>query len=104
MTIASDFKTEGPEKLTLEVNDATYSVIINDTSKKIDSDSVIYFNGNGIEKNFFAEFSGCISEEIKSLDKDKATYEITRLISKRIEEWITDKPEQWLWAHRRWGK
>ena len=40
----------------------------------------------------------------KHLDKDKATYEITRLISKRIEEWIIDRPEQWLWAHRRWGK
>ena len=40
----------------------------------------------------------------KNLDKDKATYEITRSISKRIEEWITDKPEQWLWSHRRWGK
>ena len=40
----------------------------------------------------------------KNLDKDKAKYEITRSISKRIEEWITDKPEQWLWAHRRWGK
>ena len=40
----------------------------------------------------------------KNLDKDKATYEITKSISKRIEEWITDKPEQWLWAHRRWGK
>ena len=40
----------------------------------------------------------------KNLDKDVATYEITRLISKRIEEWIIDRPEQWLWAHRRWGK
>ena len=40
----------------------------------------------------------------KNLEKDKAVYEITRLISKRIEEWILDKPEQWLWAHRRWGK
>ena len=40
----------------------------------------------------------------KNLDKNKAVYEITRLISKRIEEWILDKPEQWLWAHRRWGK
>lgn len=25
----------------------------------------------GIEKDIFTEFSGCISEEIKSLDKDK---------------------------------
>ncbi len=40
----------------------------------------------------------------KSIDKGKAIYEITRLISSRIEEWIIDKPEQWLWAHRRWGK
>ena len=40
----------------------------------------------------------------KKLDKDKTIYEITKLISKRIEEWIIDKPEQWLWAHRRWGK
>ena len=40
----------------------------------------------------------------KNLDKDKAIYEITRLISRRIEEWIIDRPEQWLWAHRRWGK
>ena len=40
----------------------------------------------------------------KSQDKEKTIYEITRLISKRIEEWIKDKPEQWLWAHRRWGK
>ena len=35
---------------------------------------------------------------------EEQIYEITRLISKRIEEWIIDKPEQWLWAHRRWGK
>jgi len=40
----------------------------------------------------------------KSKTDDKKIYEITRLISKRIEEWIIDHPEQWLWAHRRWGK
>ncbi len=31
-------------------------------------------------------------------------YNLTRSISKRIEEWIIENPEQWLWAHRRWGK
>ena len=36
--------------------------------------------------------------------KDQNVYEITKLISSRIEEWIQDSPEQWLWAHRRWGK
>ena len=40
----------------------------------------------------------------ENLEKDKAVFEITRMISSRIEEWIIDKPEQWLWAHRRWGK
>ena len=53
------------------------------------------------------KFKLSIEDELKfpkNLDKDKATYEITRLISKRIEEWIIDRPEQWLWAHRRWGK
>ena len=40
----------------------------------------------------------------KHEDKEKAVYAITRLISSRIEEWIINKPEQWLWAHRRWGK
>ena len=40
----------------------------------------------------------------KSKTDDKKIYEITKLISKRIEEWIVDHPEQWLWAHRRWGK
>ena len=36
--------------------------------------------------------------------KDQNIYDITKSISSRIEEWIIDKPEQWLWAHRRWGK
>ena len=40
----------------------------------------------------------------KNQSKDKAIYEITKLISSRIEKWIINKPEQWLWAHRRWGK
>ena len=40
----------------------------------------------------------------KNQSKDKAVYAITKLISSRIEKWIINKPEQWLWAHRRWGK
>ena len=40
----------------------------------------------------------------KNQSKDKAIYEITKLISSHIEKWIINKPEQWLWAHRRWGK
>ena len=53
------------------------------------------------------KFKMSIEEKLhipKIINKEKATYEITRLISSRIEQWIIDKPEQWLWAHRRWGK
>ena len=53
------------------------------------------------------KFKMTVEDKIKipeNLDKEKAIFQITRLISKRIEEWIVDKPEQWLWAHRRWGK
>ena len=35
-----------------------------------------------------------------NLDKERATYEITRLISSRIEEWIIDKPEQDIFLHQ----
>ncbi len=60
-----------------------------------------------VERFSGVKFKMSIEDKLKfpkNLDKDKATYEITRLISKRIEEWIIDRPEQWLWAHRRWGK
>ena len=60
-----------------------------------------------IERFKGIKFKMTIEERLqfpKNLDKEKAIFEITRLISHRIEEWIIDRPEQWLWAHRRWGK
>ena len=60
-----------------------------------------------IERFKGIKFKMTIEERLqfpKTLDKEKAIFEITRLISQRIEEWIIDRPEQWLWAHRRWGK
>ena len=60
-----------------------------------------------IERFNGIRFKMTVEDKLKlpaNLDKEIATYEITRLISSRIEEWIIDKPEQWLWAHRRWGK
>jgi len=29
---------------------------------------------------------------------------MTTWINERISAWIVDKPEQWMWFHRRWGK
>mgnify|MGYP001411612509 FL=1 len=52
LTIASDYKTEGPEELTLHVSDTTYKISINDTSKKIEGSSTIYFKGNGVAESF----------------------------------------------------
>ena len=60
-----------------------------------------------IERFNGIKFKMSIEDKLKipqNINKEQAVYEITRLISSRIEEWIIDKPEQWLWAHRRWGK
>jgi KDO2-lipid IV(A) lauroyltransferase len=26
------------------------------------------------------------------------------LLHARLEAWITERPDQWFWVHRRWGK
>ena len=60
-----------------------------------------------LERLNLISFQMTIEDEIKlpkNYKNDKAVYELTKLISKRIEKWIIEKPEQWLWAHRRWGK
>ena len=60
-----------------------------------------------LERLNFLSFKMTIEDEIKltkNYQNDKAVYKLTELISKRIEQWIIEKPEQWLWAHRRWGK
>ena len=60
-----------------------------------------------LERLNLLSFQMTIEDEIKlpkNCKSDKAIYKLTQLISKRIEQWIIDKPEQWLWAHRRWGK
>ena len=52
-------------------------------------------------------FRMTIEDQLKiklSKVNEENIYNITRAISKRIEEWIVENPEQWLWAHRRWGK
>ena len=60
-----------------------------------------------VERLNLLSFQMTIEDEIK-LPKNnrngKVVYKLTELISKRIEQWIIEKPEQWLWAHRRWGK
>ena len=59
-----------------------------------------------VERLNLLNFKLTIEDEIKlpkSIKNDNAVYKLTELISKRTEQWIIEKPEQWLWAHRRWG-
>ncbi len=35
-------------------------------------------------------------------ERDAEIVRITQAIASRTEEWIRQKPEQWLWMHRRW--
>jgi KDO2-lipid IV(A) lauroyltransferase len=35
-------------------------------------------------------------------NKDSDVYQILSAINARIEDWVRERPEQWLWLHRRW--
>lgn len=37
-------------------------------------------------------------------DREKDTRKILTEVSKCLEEWIRERPEQWLWIHQRWPK
>ncbi len=36
-------------------------------------------------------------------DQEKDTHEMLMEINRLLESWIRERPEQWLWIHRRWG-
>ena len=38
----------------------------------------------------------------KSSDREQAVLENTANYVKKTEEWVRERPEQWLWIHRRW--
>ena len=81
LVIASDFKTEGPELLTLNIDGTTYQVFVNDTSKKIEDNSVIYFTGNGLTESF-------VQSEIQNFFRGES-YGYSNFSSVgRLEEWI----------------
>jgi Kdo2-lipid IVA lauroyltransferase/acyltransferase len=42
--------------------------------------------------------------EVKALDNNESTYRhYTEVCLKTTEKYIRDNPEQWFWAHKRWG-
>jgi KDO2-lipid IV(A) lauroyltransferase len=46
---------------------------------------------------------GKVVEIPRTEDRDADVAEGTRRIQALFEEWIREHPEQWMWAHRRWG-
>jgi len=58
-----------------------------------------------IRKDMFSNFEFCVEEKMK-ITKKKYTkeniIEITKLMNKKLEEWIKEYPEQWFWVHDRW--
>jgi Kdo2-lipid IVA lauroyltransferase/acyltransferase len=34
--------------------------------------------------------------------RDRGIFRITQRIAHRLEQWVRESPEQWLWMHRRW--
>lgn len=81
LTLASDFKTEGPEKLTLNINESIYSTTINDTSKNIESNSSIYLHGDALNKNF-------LISDAKKFFQGKSYGFVDFGLGERLEEWI----------------
>jgi lauroyl/myristoyl acyltransferase len=35
-------------------------------------------------------------------DRDADALELTRRVTAEVERWVREKPEDWLWLHRRW--
>jgi KDO2-lipid IV(A) lauroyltransferase len=42
--------------------------------------------------------------DLPKTDDDAAIHAAATAINTTLENWIRDKPEQWFWPHRRWGK
>ncbi len=43
-------------------------------------------------------------ELVRTGDEKNDIKENTRIFTKRIEDWIRRRPEQWVWYHKRWNK
>jgi KDO2-lipid IV(A) lauroyltransferase len=46
---------------------------------------------------------GKVVEVPRTEDREADVEEATRRLQALFEEWIREHPEQWMWAHRRWG-
>jgi len=61
---------------------------------------VIYLDIKRVERGYYTVFLDVLCDR----PKDTLSGEITELYMKELEEIIVDKPEDWLWSHKRWKK
>ena len=46
---------------------------------------------------------GVVIDVPRTENRDADVLEATRRIHAQFESWVREHPEQWMWAHRRWG-
>ena len=59
---------------------------------------VIYFDIKKIKRGYYKIYLELLSENPQDLPKE----ELTKLYMKRLEKTIIEKPEYYLWSHKRW--
>ncbi len=60
--------------------------------------AVIYFSINRIKRGYYKS----IVKPLVEFPKETSEYEITQAHTRELEDLIREKPEYWLWSHRRW--
>ena len=60
--------------------------------------TVVFFNVQKIKRGFYKLTVELLFETTKDLPE----YLVTNTHVKRLEELICEKPEYWIWTHRRW--
>jgi Kdo2-lipid IVA lauroyltransferase/acyltransferase len=60
--------------------------------------AVVFFNIQNVRRGYYTFTAELLFENSKGL----AEHLITETHVRRLEEIIREKPEQWLWSHRRW--
>jgi len=59
---------------------------------------IIYFDISKIKRGYYE----CTFKLLVDLPETKDKYEITNIHTQELENIIRNKPEYWLWSHRRW--
>ena len=59
---------------------------------------VIYFNINKIKRGYYE----CLIKPLVDIPESTIEHEITNIHTQELENIIRNKPEYWLWSHKRW--